>query len=377
MTVNQKKHFPVTKARKIWVFIVSLILFLLVILIIHNLATSKGFGEKENNEQKKQNVQQVATENDIDWYQQPRIQKEIRDLYVGKTNINNVSDKDNENGNNSNGDDLKKAMQASISSNQITTDNNSNFQNQSVSTNNSSAPNQNNNQLNSNDDQNKQQEKKAFLDTANKSNSDYLSSSLQFPQSPFELQAGNIIPAVLMTGINSDLPGQIIGQVKSNVYDSISGNSLLIPEGTKVIGIYDSQIVYGQSRVLVAWQRLIFPNGQSFDLKGMPGVDLSGYSGFTDKTNNHYTKIFGSVILMSLLSAGAQLSQPQQNNSNNNNSLTVNQMIAQSLGTNIANTGNTVTQKNINIQPTLEIQPGYEFNITVTKDMVFPGSYTA
>jgi type IV secretion system protein VirB10 len=178
----------------------------------------------------------------------------------------------------------------------------------------------------------------------------------------------------LITGINSDLPGQITAQVRSNVYDSIAGNYLLIPQGAKITGLYDSQIAYGQERILVAWKRIIFPNGKSIDLQGMPGVDMRGYAGLHDQVDNHYGKIFGSVILMSLLGAGGQLAQPQ--NSNNPwQSPTVGQTVAQSLGTNIANTGTMITSRNINIQPTLEISPGYEFNISVTKDIIFPGSY--
>ena len=196
------------------------------------------------------------------------------------------------------------------------------------------------------------------------------------PLSNYEVQAGTIIPAVLITGINSDLPGQITAQVRSPVYDSISGRYLLVPQGARLIGLYDSHVVYGQERVLVAWKRIIFPNGNSINLEGMPGVDISGYAGFKDKANNHYGKIFGSVILMSFLSAGAQLSQPQQS-ADNNQPPTVNQMIAQSLGTSIASAGVAILNKNINIPPTLEIRPGYVLNVAVTKDIVFPGPYDA
>jgi len=138
--------------------------------------------------------------------------------------------------------------------------------------------------------------------------------------------------------------------------------------------LYDSQIAYGQERVLIAWKRIIFPNGQSINLEGMPGIDLSGYAGFHDQVNNHYGKIFGSVLLMSIISAGAQLSQPQQQFSNNSQ-LSVSQMIAASLGTNIMNTANMMTEKNLSIQPTLVIRPGYLFNVSITKDMVFPSAY--
>jgi type IV secretion system protein VirB10 len=125
---------------------------------------------------------------------------------------------------------------------------------------------------------------------------------------------------------------------------------------------------------LIVWKRIIYPNGQSIDLEGMPGVDMNGYAGFNDKVNNHYMKIFGSVILMSIISAGAQLSQPDNSNDNNSNP-TVNQTLAASLGVNIMNTSNTILQKNLGIQPTLEIRPGYLMNVSVTKDIVFPGEY--
>lgn len=225
------------------------------------------------------------------------------------------------------------------------------------------------------EDPGQQAQKAAFLKSAAATkDDDYLHSTLKDPISPYEVQAGNIIPALLITGINSDLPGQITAQVKTPVYDSISGRYTLIPQGARLIGLYDSSVVYGQERVLVAWKRIIFPNGKSINLEGMPGVDLSGYAGFNDQVNNHYGKIFGSVILMSILSAGAQLSQPQQS-ADNNQAPTVNQMIAQSLGTNISNASTMLLRKNISIPPTLQIRPGYEFNVMVTKDMVFPSPY--
>jgi type IV secretory pathway VirB10-like protein len=203
----------------------------------------------------------------------------------------------------------------------------------------------------------------------------YLQEQLQNPLSPYELKAGAIIPAILITGINSDLPGQITAQVRSNVYDTIAGKHLLIPQGAKLTGVYDAQVAFGQQRVLVVWKRIIFPNGQSINLEGMPGVDMSGFAGFKDQVDNHYFRIFGSVILMSLLSAGAQMSQPQQQFDSSRGQLSVNQALAASLGTNIMNTANSLTQKNLGVQPTLVIRSGYLFNVTVTKDIVFPSSY--
>ena len=227
------------------------------------------------------------------------------------------------------------------------------------------------------EDPNGQNQKKAFVEINSQSGgSDYLSSSLQSLASPYEIQAGTVIPAELITGINSDLPGQITGQVRSHVYDSPTGAHVLIPQGSRVVGLYDSSIAYGQKRVLVVWKRIIFPSGQSINLEGMPGVDLSGYAGFNDKVNNHYGQLLGSVLLMSALSAGAELSQPQSNNGPWQ-SPSISQTLASSLGTNISDVGVALTNKNLNVQPTLEIRPGYLFNISVTKDMVFPGPYRA
>lgn len=225
------------------------------------------------------------------------------------------------------------------------------------------------------DDQNGQSAKRDFLKSSAQSNETvYLHETLTKPLSPYELKAGAVIPAILITGINSDLPGQITAQVRANVYDTIAGKYVVIPQGAKLTGIYDAQIVYGQKRVLIVWQRVIFPNGQSVNLEGMPGVDMSGYAGFSDKVDNHYFKIFGSVILMSAISAGAQLSQPPQTGDNSVPS--INQTLAASLGTNIMNTTNSLTQKNLSIQPTLIIRPGYLFNVSVTKDIIFPGEYS-
>ncbi|MBY0378402.1 MAG: hypothetical protein K2Q33_07565 [Gammaproteobacteria bacterium] len=228
----------------------------------------------------------------------------------------------------------------------------------------------------STNDPNGQAQKEAFINKAKGDEEDvYLDKSMIKPRSPYELQAGSIIPGILISGVNSDLPGQLVGQIRQNVFDSITGDHILIPQGSKVVGLYDSKVTYGQERVLVVWKRIIYPNGQSIDLSGMPGVDLSGYAGFKDQVNNHFGKIFGSVLLLSTMSAGAQLSQPNNSNSDNNDYPTVGQTMAQSLGTNISDFGTQLAEKNLNIQPTLVIRPGYLFNISVTKDIVFPGPY--
>ena len=217
-------------------------------------------------------------------------------------------------------------------------------------------------------------EKKTFLSEAAHTHLHYLTDTLQNPLSPYEIKTGAIIPAILISGINSDLPGPITAQVRENIYDTIAGRYLLIPQGAKLQGVYDSAVAYGQQRVLIAWQRLIFPNGQSLGLAGMPGTDVSGYAGFNDQTNNHYERLFGSALMMSMISAGLQLSQPRQSNDNASQP-SVNQILAQNIGISLSQTTDQLLRKNINIQPTLEIRPGYLFNVTVTQDMLFPGIY--
>ena len=127
--------------------------------------------------------------------------------------------------------------------------------------------------------------------------------------SPYTVMAGSVIPAVLISGINSDLPGPILAQVSQNVFDSATGRSVLIPQGSRLIGVYQNASTYGQQRVQIAWQRLIFPNTSSMDLPQMPGADQSGYAGFSDQVNNHYLATFGTAALMSLISAGQMVGQ--------------------------------------------------------------------
>lgn len=221
--------------------------------------------------------------------------------------------------------------------------------------------------------QNMQSQKTAFLKANQNANHKfYLDSTLTKPVSPYEVKAGTIIPATLLTGIDSDLPDQITAQVSQNVYDTVTGNYLLIPQGTRVIGAYDSQVAYGQSRVLIAWSRLIFPNGDSFDLQGQPGADLLGMAGLHDLVNNHYVRIFGSALAFSLFGALGQLSQPKQAaNAYPSNA----QIIYGAIGQNLTQAGIQMTEKNMNIQPTITIRPGANFNILLTRDMVLPGSY--
>lgn len=215
------------------------------------------------------------------------------------------------------------------------------------------------------DDDNRQDDKLNFSKT-NRTNDQYLHAGLRSPLSEYELKAGSIVPGVLITGINSDLPGQIVGQVSQNVFDTVSGRYLLLPQGTKIIGEYDSRVSYGQERVLIVWTRLILPNGKSISLEGMPGVDLTGYAGLSEKVNNHYWRLLGGVVFGSVLGAGAQMAQ----GSNRTVDPTFGQLALEGTAQNINQAGQQITSKNLNIQPTLEISPGQRFNVFVTKDVV-------
>ena len=227
--------------------------------------------------------------------------------------------------------------------------------------------------------QNLQHEKREFIRTSRLASSDeVLGERVRPPLSPYEVKAGSLIPSVLVTQANSDLPGQLIGQVRENVYDSATGAHLLIPQGTRAIGVYDSLVAFGQERVLVAWQRLLFPDGSSLNLGSMPGTDLAGAAGFEDRVHRDYFRIFGGAVLLSAISAGAQISQ---GTFGSGDQTTENQglreILAAALGQNLGELGSEMASRNMNVQPTLEVRAGYTFNIAVMKDLVMPGAYQA
>lgn len=217
------------------------------------------------------------------------------------------------------------------------------------------------------DDQNMQEEKRNFAGEK-REHSPYLLAALQHPISRYEIKAGTIIPSLLITGLNSDLPGQIVAQVRENVYDTVTGRFLLIPQGTRLVGEYDSKVAYGQERALIVWSRLIMPNGYSISLEGMPGIDLSGYSGLKDRVNNHYAKLLTGVVLGSVIGAGAQVATGGQGSPNTPASF--GQLAVAGAAQNINQAGQQITQKNLNLQPTIEIRPGMKLNVFVTKDMI-------
>ncbi|ENE4766999.1 conjugal transfer protein TrbI [Campylobacter coli] len=212
---------------------------------------------------------------------------------------------------------------------------------------------------------NKDAQGQQFL--SQKNDNGYLKYTKQKPLSPYEIKAGWNIPAILITGVNSDLPGQILAQVTQNVYDTSTGKYLLIPQGTKVVGAYSSNVIYGQSRLLVAWNKLIFPNGDTLNLDSMQGASQDGYTGFEDEVDNHYFRIFGSAFLLSSISAGIALSDNSDTNSEKETAS--DKAIAQAIQQ-MGQVASEMIRKNMNISPTLKIRPGYKFNIFATKDII-------
>ena len=169
----------------------------------------------------------------------------------------------------------------------------------------------------------------------------------------------------MLTGLNSDLPGVIVGQVSENVYDTVTGQHLLIPQGTKILGRYDSETTFGQSRALVIWNRLIFPNGKSILLGNMTGSDREGFSGFHDKVRSHYGRALWSAILGGVATGGVAAAA-----TNGTDDTSFGAEAGRDAARNISQAANSITQKNLNIQPTIIIRPGYQFNILVDKDLV-------
>ncbi|EFI53048.1 TrbI/VirB10 family protein [Afipia sp. 1NLS2] len=181
--------------------------------------------------------------------------------------------------------------------------------------------------------------------------------------SKYILQAGAVVPAALITGLRSDLPGQVTAQVTEDVYDSPTGKLLLIPQGARLVGQYDAQIAFGQTRALLVWNRLIMPNGRSIVLERQPGVDTEGYAGLEDEVDNHWGMLFKAAILSTLLSVG---SEAGTSNSENNLAQAIRQGASQSF----SQVGEQVVGRSLNIQPTITIRPGFPVRVMVTHDLV-------
>ena len=212
--------------------------------------------------------------------------------------------------------------------------------------------------------QNMQDRKTAFLN-ATPDKRTVSPDRIEAKASPYVVQAGTVIPAALITGIRSDLPGQITAQVTEAVYDSPTGQYLLIPQGAKLIGQYDSSVAFGQSRILLVWTRVIMPDGTSIVLERQPGADTEGYAGLEDEVDNHWGMLFKAAVLSTLLSVGAEAGT-----SNNNGESNLADAIRQGASNSFSQTGQQIVSRQLNIQPTLTIRPGFPVRVIVTRDLV-------
>ena len=218
-------------------------------------------------------------------------------------------------------------------------------------------------------DPNLQDRKNAFLGgKGGVKHADYLDVAMQHPRSPYEIKAGTVLPAVLITAINSDLPGPVVAQVREHVYDTVTGNTLLVPQGSRLIAQYDSMVAWGQERVLLCWNRLVLPNGDSMDLQCMPAADLKGAAGLADEVDEHWWRILKGAAVATLLSAGTAFAAGDTTSYNPS----VGQVVARSASGEIGQVGAQLTRNNLSIQPTITVRPGFSVNVIVTKDMIVP-----
>jgi type IV secretory pathway VirB10-like protein len=224
------------------------------------------------------------------------------------------------------------------------------------------------------DGQNMQYRKEAFLAVQrNRQADDYLHSTRQAPLSRYEIKAGWEIPAVLEQSLNSDLPGDLKALVTSNVYDTATGLYLLIPQGSRLIGKYDSRVSYGQEGVQVAWSRIIYPDASSIDLDGMMGLDSHGNAGLRDHVDRHYRRLVGFSILTSLFTAAFEVSQRSTQSALTYP--TPAQTAGAAVGQELSQTGAQITRRNLNVQPTIKIPAGYKFTVRVNRDILFEAPY--
>lgn len=202
----------------------------------------------------------------------------------------------------------------------------------------------------------------------------FLGSDVEAPRTAYEVRTGAVIPATMISGINSEIPGQIVAQVSQDVFDTPTGRHRVIPQGSKLVGRYDHHVLMGQSRLLVAWQRIVLPDGKALDIGAMEGADAAGYAGFGDKVDRHYVRLFGSAMLMSAITSGLTSSRIDPGNDPFGSSSQA--KLSQSLAQQIGEVATKMIEQNMNIAPTLEIRPGYRFNVMVVKDLTFEKPYT-
>ncbi|ODU68427.1 MAG: conjugal transfer protein TrbI [Novosphingobium sp. SCN 66-18] len=211
-------------------------------------------------------------------------------------------------------------------------------------------------------DQNAQQRKLDFVGQQ-ASGGIYNAHTLQTPASPWQVMAGSVIAASLLTGLNSDLPGMVVAQVMEPVFDTVTGRTLLIPQGSRLIGSYDSVVAFGQRRALLVWQRIILPDGSSIQIDNLPATDSAGYAGLSDKVDFHTWQLLKGVALSTLLGVGTELTF-------GNDESDLVRAIRQSTQQSASQAGQQIVTKNLNIQPTITVRPGWPLRIIVHKDIV-------
>lgn len=186
---------------------------------------------------------------------------------------------------------------------------------------------------------------------------------LQPPASPWQLSAGSVIAASLITGLNSDLPGMVVAQVTANAYDSATGRTVLVPQGARLIGRYDSVVAFGQSRALLVWQRIVFPDGSSIQLDNLPATDTQGYAGVRDRVDFHTWQLLRGIGLSTLLGVGTQLTLGSEE-------ADLVRALRESTQANADRAGQRIVERNLDIQPTIRVRPGFPLRVVVHKDLV-------
>ena len=210
-------------------------------------------------------------------------------------------------------------------------------------------------------DPNAQGRKAQFVGTLDRSG-DINPHALTAAPSPYLLSAGSVISASLITGLRSDLPGLVTAQITSQVFDSPTGRILLIPQGSRLIGSYDSVVAFGQKRALIVWQRIMLPDGSSLRIDNVPATDASGYAGLQDKVDFHTWALLKGVALSTLLGVGSQLTVTGESD--------LVQAIRESTQQNVSRAGDQLTSRSLNIQPTITIRPGATVRLVVHKDLI-------
>jgi type IV secretion system protein TrbI len=219
-------------------------------------------------------------------------------------------------------------------------------------------------------DPNHQQHKLDFLNSK-PADGIYNPHALQDPVSPYQIMAGTVIAAALVTGLNSDLPGEVIAQITEPIFDSVTGETLLIPQGSRLTGTYDSVVAFGQSRALVVWRRIIMPDGSSIEIDNLPATDAAGHAGLEDEVDFHTWRLIKGIALATLLGVGTELSfGTGEDDPGSGSGASLVRVLRQSTQQNTNQAGQRLVEKNLDVQPTITVRPGWPLRVIVAKDLV-------